>query len=193
MVEDIALMRVLPRMKVLVPADFNSAKASLRIAAQTDGPVYIRMGRASVHQIYDANAMHALGASHILREGADVTIVAAGVEVDQALQAATLLEYENISAEVIDVFSIKPLDEATLGTSIQKTGCVVTAEEHSIIGGLGSAIAEFLGENMLAPLERVGMKDTFGTSGEFEELLPAFNLDAASIAAAAKRVIARKA
>ena len=192
MVEDIALMRVLPSMRVLVPADYAAAKAAIRLAAETPGPVYVRMGRASVPCVYDADASFELGRAHVLRDGSDVTIVACGVEIDQALKAADLLAAEGISAEVIDAFSIKPLDEEAILASVAKTGCVVTAEEHSVIGGLGGAVAECLAEHRPAPLERVGMKDVFGTSGEFEELLVEFSLDAASIAAAAKKAISRK-
>lgn len=191
MVEDIALMRALPNMRVLVPADFASAKAALRLAAETPGPVYVRMGRASVPCVYDETAEFELGRAKVLREGADVTIAACGIEIDEALKAADALAEKGISAEVIDVFSIKPLDEECLLASVAKTGCIVTAEEHSVIGGLGSAVAELLAEKHLAPLTRVGMKDCFGTSGEFAELMREFELDAQAIAAAAEGVIAK--
>jgi transketolase len=187
MVEDIALMRVLPNMRVLVPADYTSTKAALRIAAATPGPVYIRMGRANVPVLYDTIDGFALGSSRILRSGSDVTIVACGVEVDQALQAAEQLAQKGIEAEVIDAFSIKPLDAATILASVQKTGRVVTAEEHSVIGGLGSAVAELLAENpglIRKPLIRIGVRDRFGTSGEFDELFREYELDAQAICAA---------
>ena len=192
MVEDIALMRVLPNMRVLVPADYASAKAAIKLAAQTPGPVYVRMGRASVPCIYDEGVEMALGRANMLREGVDVTILACGIEVDEAIKAADLLVERGVSAEVIDVFSIKPLDEELILASIGKTGCVVTAEEHSVIGGLGGAVAELLSEKHPAPLARVGMSDCFGTSGEAAELMREFGLDAESIADAAVSVMERK-
>lgn len=192
MVEDIALMRVLPNMRVLVPADYAAAKAAIKLAAHTPGPVYVRMGRASVPCVYDEGVQFEMGKAHVLREGSDVAIVACGVEIDEALKAAQMLEQEGVSAEVIDAFSIKPLDADTVLASARKCGCMVTAEEHSIIGGLGGAVAELLSENCPTPLERVGMRDTFGTSGEFEELMREFELDAPAIVAAAKKAIARK-
>ena len=192
MVEDIALMRVLPNMRVLVPADYAEAKACIRLAAETEGPVYIRLGRASVPCIYEVGVEAKLGGSRVLREGTDVTIVACGIEVNEALQAAETLAEAGVSAEVIDAYSIKPLDEETILASVAKTGCVVTAEEHSIIGGLGGAVAELLVEKHPAPMVRVGMKDTFGTSGDPSELVEHFHLDAPAIAEAAQAVITRK-
>ena len=192
MVEDIALMRVLPNMRVLVPADYAEAKAAIRLAAETEGPVYIRLGRASVPCIYEVGVEAKLGGSRVLREGTDVTIVACGIEVNEALQAAETLAEAGVSAEVIDAYSIKPLDEETILASVAKTGCVVTAEEHSIIGGLGGAVAELLVEKHPAPMVRVGMKDTFGTSGDPSELVEHFHLDAPAIAEAAQAVITRK-
>lgn len=192
MVEDIALMRVLPNMRVLVPADYAAAKAAIKLAAETPGPVYVRMGRASVPCVYDEGVEFEMGKAHVLREGSDVTIIACGIEIDYALKAADILATEGISAEVIDAFSIKPLDADTILASVRKTGCVVTAEEHSVIGGLGGAVAELLGEQLPAPLERVGMRDTFGTSGELDDLVREFNLDAVGICDAAVRVTKRK-
>ena len=192
MVEDIALMRVLPNMRVLVPADYATAKAAIRLAAQTEGPVYVRLGRASVPCLYETGVELTLGGSRVLREGTDVTLLACGIEVDEALKAADLLAQDGISAEVIDVYSIKPLDEETILASVAKTGCVVTAEEHSVIGGLGGAVAELLCEHNPAPMARIGMKDTFGTSGDPSELVKYFNLHDAAIAEAARGVITRK-
>lgn len=192
MVEDIALMRALPNMRVLVPADFASAKAAIRLAAETPGPVYVRMGRASVPCIYDEDVRFELGQAKVLREGADVTIAACGIEVDEAMKAAGILAERGISAEVIDVFSIKPLDEERILASVRKTGCIVTAEEHSVIAGLGGAVAELLSEKLPAPLVRVGMQDCFGTSGEAAELMREFGLDAESIAQAAQSALAKK-
>lgn len=192
MVEDIALMRVLPNMRVLVPADFAAAKAAIKLAAETPGPVYIRMGRASVPCVYDENSVFEVGRAKVLREGSDVTIVACGVEIDEALKAAEVLAEKGVSAEVIDAFSIKPLDEETILASARKTGCVVTAEEHSVIGGLGGAVAELLSEKLPLPLVRVGMRDCFGTSGEMAELMREFELDAPAIASAVDEALSRK-
>ena len=192
MVEDIALMRVLPNMRVLVPADFAAAKAAIKLAAQTPGPVYVRMGRASVPCVYDDGVQLEMGRAYVLREGTDVTLIACGVEIDEALKAADLLAADGVSAEVIDAFCVKPLDKETLLASIGKTGCAVTAEEHSVIGGLGGAVCELLAAEMPVPVECVGMRDRFGTSGEFEELMRAFELDAPAIAAAAKKAMNRK-
>lgn len=192
MVEDIALMRVLPNMRVLVPADFAAAKAAIKLAAETPGPVYIRMGRASVPCVYDESSVFEVGRAKVLREGSDVTIVACGVEIDEALKAAEALAEKGVSAEVIDAFSIKPLGEETILASARKTGCVVTAEEHSVIGGLGGAVAELLSEKLPLPLVRVGMRDCFGTSGEMAELMREFELDAPAIASAVDEVLSRK-
>jgi transketolase len=188
MVEDIALMRVLPGMRVLVPADYAATKAAIRLAAQTAGPFYIRMGRAALPFIYAEDSKFDIGSANVLRTGDDATIVACGLEVTQALLAADLLEKEGISAEVIDAFCIKPLDEKTILESARKTGYVVTAEEHSIIGGLGSAVAEVLAEKCPVPLKRVGVQDRFGTSGELDELLEAYALDARAIVEAVRNV-----
>ena len=184
MIEDIALMRVLPNMRVLVPADYFSAKAAIRIAAKTPGPFYIRLGRANVPQLYGSADGFELGRARVLRNGRDVTIVACGVEVSCALEAAELLAAQGIEAEVIDAFCLKPLDEATILESMRKTGFGVCAEEHSVIGGLGSAVAALMGENpgiLHKPLKYVGVQDRFGTSGEFDELFKEYGLDAQSI------------
>ena len=192
MLEDVSLMRGLPGMNVLVPADYWAAKQAIRIAATTPGPFYVRLGRAKVPEVYDAASVLELGRSYVLREGSDVTLVAGGVEVAEALKAADVLASDGISAEVVDVFSVKPFDKPTLFESIGKTGCVVTCEEHSTVGGLGSAVADIIGENMPVPLERVGVRDRFGTSGSPDELLVEYGLDGASIAVKAKAAIARK-
>lgn len=192
MLEDISLMRGLPNMKVLVPADFVSARAAIRLAAETPGPVYIRMGRSAVPCVYADDVELGFGKASVLREGTDATIVACGVEIDEALKAARMLEGQGVSVEIIDAFSIKPLDTETILASIAKTGCAVVAEEHSVIGGLGSAVAEALAANAPAPLEFVGMRDIFGKSGSFEELMARFELDANAIVEAVKKAMARK-
>ncbi len=191
MLEDISLMRGLPGMRVLVPADYASARAAIKLAAKTPGPVYVRMGRASVPCVYDDDVELEIGRAYVLREGADVTVIACGVEIREALAAADALAERGVSAEVIDAFSVKPLDEETILASVAKTGRVVVAEEHSVIGGLGSAVAELLAEKHPAPCAFVGMRDRFGKSGEFEELMSYFGLDSAAVVEAVEKVMAR--
>jgi len=193
MLEDIALMRVLPGMRVLVPADPVAARAAIRVAATTPGPFYVRLGRAAVPVIYGDDYIFELGKATVLREGTHVTLAACGVMVEQALKAAEELELDGIHAEVLDVSTIKPLDAAAIVASALKTGAVVTCEEHSIIGGLGSAVAETLGENAPVPLAHVGVRDVFGTSGEPGELMEHFGLTAPHIAEAAREILSRRA
>ena len=191
MIGDLALMRVLPGMRVLVPADYHSAKAAIRLAAATPGPFYVRLGRATLPEVYPSSVELEVGGSSILRSGTDVTIVACGVMVAQALEAADLLAGSDISAEVIDAYSIKPLDEDTILRSARKTGVVVTCEEHSIIGGLGSAVAELLGEHAPRRIVRVGVRDVFGTSGEPDELMAHYGLTATDISKVAMAIVIR--
>lgn len=191
MLEDIALMRVIPNMTVLVPADYSACVSAIKLAAKTQGPVYIRMGRAAVPYVYADQTELEIGRAYVVREGSDVTIIACGVEIREALIAAAQLAEEGISAEVIDAFSVKPLDKETILGSVAKTGCAVVAEEHSVIGGLGDAVASLLAAEKPVPCEFIGMRDRFGKSGEFEELLAYFELDAAAIARAAKKVCER--
>ena len=192
MVEDIALMRVLPGMRVLVPADCNAAASLLRLAAETHGPFYVRLGRAGVPDIYPEDVHFDLGRASVLRAGGDVTLVACGVMVAEALAAADTLAADGISAEVIDAVSVKPLDVETIAASARKTCAVVTCEEHSVIGGLGSAVAEALGETAPVPMRRIGVQDVFGTSGEPAELMAYFGLTAEDIAAAARALVSAK-
>lgn len=192
MLEDIALMRVLPNMRVIVPADFVSAKAAIRAAASSPGPVYIRLGRPAVPILHDADAGFEIGRAYPLRHGTDVTIFACGHMVARALEAADILEIDGVSATVVDVPTIKPLDTKTVLNAALASGAVVTCEEHSVIGGLGSAVAELLGENAPMPLERIGVRDTFGTSGEADELMEHFGLTAPAIAEAARRAAERR-
>ena len=191
MLEDISLMRSLPNMRVLVPADYAAAAAAIRLAAKTPGPVYVRMGRAAVPCVYDDEVELEIGRAYVLRPGTDVTIVACGVEIREALIAADMLAEKGVSAEVIDAFCVKPLDIETIVGSIAKTGCAVVAEEHFVIGGLGSAVAQALAEHHPAPCEFVGMQDAFGKSGEFEELLAYFHLDARAVVDAVEKVMQR--
>ena len=183
-------MRGLPGMRVLVPADYHAAKQAIRIAAQTPGPFYVRLGRAKVPQVYEPGFEMVLGGSRVLREGTDVTLIACGIEVDQALKAAEKLAEQGVSAEVIDAYSVKPLDEKTVLASAAKTGRVVTCEEHSINGGLGSIVASVLARNNPCPMRMIGTQDVFGTSGELAELLVKYGCDDNAIVAAAKELLA---
>ena len=190
MLEDIALMNALPNMRVLVPADYESARAAIRLSAAIEGPVYVRMGRAKVPQVYEPGFEMVLGGSRVLREGTDVTLIACGIEVDQALKAAEKLAEQGVSAEVIDAYGVKPLDEKTVLASAAKTGRVVTCEEHSINGGLGSIVASVLARNNPCPMRMIGTQDVFGTSGELAELLVKYGCDDNAIVAAAKELLA---
>ncbi|MCL2807780.1 MAG: transketolase family protein [Coriobacteriia bacterium] len=181
MIEDLALMNVLPRMRILVPADYEAAKVALRMAVIEGGPFYVRLGRAAVGQIYSQGDQFKLGTAKTLREGGDVTLVACGAMVEQALIAAESLSQSGVSAEVIDAFSIKPLDEKTILESMAKTKCLVSCEEHSIIGGLGSCVAQLVAKNpgvLKKPLKLVGIQDCFGTSGQIDELFAKYQLSA---------------
>ncbi len=180
--EDVGMMRMLPNMRVLVPADYRAAKAAIRIAAETPGPFYVRMGRHPVPEVYNTDSDFALGKAKVLREGTDVSLLACGVEVAQALAAADQLAEKGISAEVVDVFSVKPLDEDAILATATKTGRVVTCEEHMVWGGMGSAVAELLASKLPTPMRFVGMR-SFGTSAPGDVLLHHFGLDAEGIAA----------
>ena len=180
--EDVALMRNLPNMVVLVPADYVEARAVVRAAAEHEGPVYMRFGRAPVPCFFDADDFHfQIGKAHILRPGKDVTIAACGLTLYSSLQAADLLAADGIDAEVIDVCSIKPLDEEMILASAAKTHKVVTAEEAWITGGLGSAVAELLSEKLPTRLYRIGVGDTFGESGPADDLIARYRLDAKGV------------
>ena len=180
--EDIALMRTIPGMTIVVPADDIEAKEAVRAAYETDGPFYLRFGRLAVPVINDRPDYHfELGKGSIVREGTDLALIACGLELGEALQAAARLEEDGISARVINMHTIKPLDRALLIRSAADCGRVVTVEEHSIIGGLGSAVAETLAEEYPARLLRIGIRDRFGESGPAAELLHKYQLDAEGI------------
>ena len=180
--EDIALMRTIPGMVVINPADDVEAKAAVKAAIDHVGPVYLRFGRLAVPVINDpADYKFELGKGITLREGKDVTIIATGLEVSESLEAAKLLEADGISAEVINIHTIKPLDEELVVAAAKKTGKVVTVEEHSIIGGLGGAVAEVLAEKAPTKMLRIGVMDTFGESGPAKALIEKYGLDAKSI------------
>ena len=190
--EDMAIMRTLPNMVVVAPADAYEAYAATKAIADYDGPVYMRMGRADFPTILAEDVEFNIGKATVLQEGSDVTIIGCGQMVSSCLEAAEKLKAEGINAEVINMSTIKPLDEEAVIASVKKTGCCVTAEEHSIIGGLGSAVAEALSQSICAPLERVGTKDTFGESGNPNDLMAKYGLTAADIYDAAKKSISRK-
>lgn len=186
--EDIALMRVLPHMVVVVPADSIEAQKATVALAGVNTPAYLRLAREKSPIITTDHTPFTIGKAQVLREGEDVTIIACGLMVHQALQAAEKLAKRGIHAEVINCATIKPLDTVTILKSVRKTGRVVTAEEHQISGGLGGAVAELLSEHAPAPLRRVGVKDHFGESGTPDELAHHFGLDADHIAAAALQI-----
>ncbi|MEY4126405.1 MAG: hypothetical protein RL737_594 [Bacteroidota bacterium] len=190
--EDIGMMRMLPNMTVVVPADYNQTlQATLAIAAW-DGPVYLRFGRPSVPIFTPEDAVFQIGKADLLVQGTDVTIIACGHMVWKALEAQVQLAEKGISAEVINMHTIKPLDTEAILSSVAKTGCVVTAEEHMMNGGLGDAVAQVLSKNSPAPQEFVAVKDTFGESGTPNELLKKYHLETTDIVLAAERVLARK-
>ena len=190
--EDIALMRTIPGMVILNPADDVEARAAVFAAAQHNGPVYLRFGRLAVPRIHGEDYAYEIGKAETLCEGSDVTIIATGLMVCEALEAAKLLAADGISAAVINMHTIKPLDTEAVIAAAKKTGAIVTAEEHSVIGGLGAAVCEALCENAPVPVVRVGVQDVFGKSGPAVELLHEFGLDAANIAKNAKIAIAKK-
>lgn len=181
--EDLALMRVIPGMVVISPADDVEARAAVRAAYEYEGPVYLRLGRLAVPVINDRSDYHfEIGKGYVVRKGSDVTIFATGLEVDAALQAAELLEKEGISAEVVNIHTIKPIDKDLIIREAEKTGKVVTVEEHSVLGGFGSAVCEVLSEYSPLPVKRIGVYDTFGESGPAVELLHKYRLDGEGIA-----------
>lgn len=189
--EDIALMRTIPGMTVIVPSDDIEARAAVRAALEIDGPVYLRFGRAAVPVINDTPEYRfEVGKGVLLKEGTDVTIIATGICVEGALAAAKKLAEDNISAEVINIHTIKPLDEQLVTASAQKTGRVVTVEEHSVIGGLGGAVCECLSEKMPTKVCRIGMYDRFGESGSAGALVAKYGLDADGIYKKTKEFLA---
>ncbi len=190
--EDIATMRTIPGMTIINPADAIEARACVEAAINHDGPVYMRFGRLAIPTLYGDDYKFELGKGVMMSEGKDVTIVATGLMVHKALEAKELLKNEGIDAEVINIHTIKPLDRDMVIKSAQKTGCVVTAEEHNIIGGLGSAVAEALSETCPVPVLRVGVEDQFGRSGKVPPLLELYGLTAENIVAKAKAFIALK-
>lgn len=189
--EDIGLMKMLPGMTVIVPCDYAQTKAATEAIADYEGPVYLRFGRP-VWPIFTSDRPFEIGKAQIFSEGTDVSIFACGHLVWNAIQAGIILQEKGISVEVINIHTIKPLDEEAIIKSISKTKCAVTAEEHNIIGGLGDAIAQCAAKHLPVPIEYVGTKDTFGESGTPKELLKKYGLDVPDIVAAAEKVMQRK-
>lgn len=192
-IEDIATMRVLPNMTVICPADAVSTEWAVRAAAEYDGPVFLRLGRLAAPQIYEPDQEFTWGKGQLLRSGSDIAIFTCGMMVSEALEAAQLLAAEGIKAAVADIHTIKPLDTDLIISLAERCGAAITVEEHSIIGGLGSAVAETLAENRCnIAFDRVGMPDVFGQSGSPAALLKYYGLDAEAIANRAKAVLAKK-
>lgn len=191
--EDIGLMKMLPGMTVINPCDYNQTKAATLAIADHEGPVYLRFGRPNVPNFTPVDQKFEIGKAVMLQEGADVTIIATGHLVWEALLAAEELDKKGISAEVINIHTIKPIDKDAILKSVKKTGCVVTAEEHNYFGGLGESVARVLAENHPTPQEFIATQDTFGESGTPAELMDKYGLNASSIVAKVEKVISRKA
>lgn len=189
--EDIGLMKMLPGMTVIVPADYNQTKAATKAIAAIDGPVYLRFGRP-VWPIFTKEEDFVIGKAQVLSNGTDVSIFACGHLVWTAIEAGKILEAKGISVELINIHTIKPIDQTAVLSSISKTGCAVTAEEHNIIGGLGDSIAQIAATHHPIPIEYIGTKDTFGESGKPAELLVKYGLDVDHLVAAAEKALARK-
>ncbi len=190
--EDIGMMKMLPNMTVIVPCDFNQTKQATIAIAEHEGPVYLRFGRPSVPIFVKPDANFQIGKADQIIEGSDVTIIACGHLVWKSIEAAQILAEKGISAEVINMHTIKPLDEKAILTSIAKTKCVVTAEEHMINGGLGDSVAQVISRNNPTPQEYVGVDDSFGESGTPDELMTKYHIDTQDVVDAALRVIKRK-
>ena len=190
--EDLAAFRAIPGMTVISPADPVEMALATRAILEFEGPVYMRTGRSPAMRVFGDHHTFEIGKGKIVRDGSDVTIVACGVEVSRALEAAKLLEQDGVSARVVNMATIKPIDSELLARCAEETGAIVTAEDHNIHGGLGGAVAESLATTRPCPIEFIGIKDVFGASGEPEELATLYGLTAPHIAKAAKRAIARK-
>ena len=192
-IEDIAIMRAIPNVSVFVPSDPVMTVKLIHLVAESVGPTYVRIGRQDTPTLYDDATLHLEpGRAVVARPGSDVTLMAVGNMVCRSLDAAQILAREGISARVLDMFSVKPIDTAAIIAAAEETGCIVTAEDHNIMGGLGGAVAEVLAETKPVPLVRVGVRDTFAESGDAEGLLRAYGLSAEHIAAAARQAIARR-
>ncbi len=189
---DLAIIRSIPNMTLIVPADAVETEKAVYAVAQYVGPVYLRLSRAEVPLIFDKNYKMEIGKGNLLKDGKDVTLVATGIMVARVLEAAKALEQEKIDARVIEIHTLKPLDVDIIIRAADETGAIVTAEEHSIIGGLGGAVAEVIAANKPVPMERVGIKDTFTESGEYNDLLEKYGMGIEHIIVTAKKVMKRK-
>lgn len=192
-IEDLSLMRSVPNMTVICPADDVETEAAIKAIADFDGPCYVRLGRLPVNTVNDAKTYEfKIGKGVTLKEGSDVTIIATGIMVDTALEAREILASEGINARVINIHTLKPLDTELIVNAAKETNAIVTVEEHSIIGGLGSAVAEALGEEYPVPVLKVGVKDVFGESGKPDDLLKAYGLTAETVVEKVKKSITLK-
>ena len=191
--EDIAFMRALPNMKVIAPADAAAARWATKYAAETYGPFYLRLSREVYPDLYDENTKFELGRGAVVREGSDVTVIACGIMVHKAIEAAELLAQRGVSVRVVDMYSIKPIDRELIKRCAEETGAIVCAEEHNIHGGLGSAVSEVLAYfGCGVPTEFVGIQDTFTESAPYKELLAKYGIDANGVAAGIEKVLERK-
>ncbi len=192
-IEDLGIMRAIPNMRVVVPADGVETERAVEVLAETPGPAYLRLGRSGVPVLYDETYEFTLGKASVLREGADVTIIAVGSMLEAALNAAGALAGEGIDARVMNMSTIKPIDRDAILSAVQDTGAIVTAEEHTVMCGLGSAVSEVVCENIPAPVLKVGIDDKFGRSGEASELMAVYGLTPDRIMEAARAAVSRKA
>ena len=190
--EDVALTRVLPNMTVIVPCDAEETRKATLAAAAMQGPCFIRFGREAVPVVTDENTPFELGKARLVRNGTDVTVFANGALVYESCLAAEALAKEGVSVQIYDLHTVKPLDEETILAAAKETGCIVTAEEHQLAGGMGSAVAEYLVKNCPVPMEMVGVNDSFGESGRPEELMAKYGLNKDAVAEKIRRVLARK-
>lgn len=191
--EDIAIMRALPNMKVIAPSDETSTRWATEYAVENYGPMYLRLSRDVYPDLYEPGTRFELGKGNIVREGSDVTVIACGLMVHKAIEAAKIMESRGVSVRVVDMYSIKPIDAELIERCARETGAIVTAEEHNIYGGLGSAVAEVLAKcGAGAPTEFVGVQDTFTESGKYGDLLAKYGLDAAGVVRSIEKVLERK-
>ena len=190
--EDVALMRVLPNMTVIVPCDAEETRKATLAMAERQGPCFVRFGREAVPVVTDENTPFEIGKARLCREGSDVTVFANGAMVFEAQNAADALKKEGISVRVYDLHTVKPLDEEAVLKAAEETGCIVTAEEHQVNGGMGSTVAEFLAKHCPVPMEFVGMQDSFGESGDPQELMDKYGLNQKTIEEKIRKVLARK-
>mgnify|MGYP000485765973 CR=1 FL=1 len=191
-IEDIAIMRSLPNMKIIVPADDVETRQAVRAAAHIDGPVYLRLGRLGVPPIFDENHTFTFGKGNVLKDGKDITIIGMGLMISRCLKAAELLKQEGISARVINISTIKPIDEELIIQAAKETKRILTVEEHSVIGGLGSAVCDVLSSHYPVQVVKIGMNDTFGESGKPEELLTKYGLTVENIYDTAQKTVNSK-